>query len=67
VVKDGPAYLAGLRQGDVIVGYNGGNVTNPNQLVELIQGTAIGNEVEIKFIRGGQINTTVITIAKKQQ
>jgi Do/DeqQ family serine protease len=67
VVKDGPAYLAGLHQGDVIVGYNGSNVTNPNQLVELIQGTAIGSEVEIKFIRGGQINTTVITIAKKQQ
>ncbi|TEB11676.1 S1C family serine protease [Pelotomaculum propionicicum] len=66
VVRGGPAYTAGLRQGDVIIGYNGNGVTNPNQLIELVQGTAIGSQVEIKFIRGGVENSVVVTIEAKK-
>lgn len=66
VVDGGPAAQAGLRQGDVIVGYNGNDIANPNQLIELVQGTAIGSQVEVKFIRSTESNTVVVTIEAKK-
>jgi len=66
VVKGSPADLAGLRQGDVIVRYNGSDIANPNKLIELVQATSIGSQVEIQFIRGGKTNTVVATIDAKK-
>ncbi|NPV73525.1 MAG: trypsin-like serine protease [Pelotomaculum sp.] len=66
VVSGGPAEKAGLRRGDIIVRYNGSAVNNPNDLIELVGGTAVGSQVEIEFIRGGERKTVTAVIEAKR-
>ncbi len=66
VVAGAPADKAGLAKGDVIISYNGNAVANPDQLVELVQGTGIGSQVEIQFIRNKETKTVLATIEAKQ-
>ncbi|MFX4262532.1 S1C family serine protease [Pelotomaculum propionicicum] len=66
VVSGAPADKAGLMAGDVIVGFNGSAVTNSDQLIELVQGTSIGSQVEIQFIRNGETKAAVVTIEAKK-
>lgn len=66
VVSGAPAAKAGLSKGDVIVGYNGSAVANPDQLIELVQGTGIGSRVEVQFIRNGETKSVVVTIEAKK-
>lgn len=62
VTEGGPAAKAGLQRGDAVTGYNGNSVANPNELVDLVGETAIGSQVEITFIRGGQSMSLNVTI-----
>jgi hypothetical protein len=53
-VTDGsPAALAGLREGDIIVGFAGSKVQNLEDLVNLLRDKKPGDEVEIVVHRGG--------------
>jgi len=51
VVKDGPAEAAGLKQGDVIVEYDGMPVTESAELPLLVARTGVGKTVRLKVIR----------------
>ena len=53
-VTDGsPAALAGLREGDIIVGFAGAKVENLEDLVSLLRAKKPGDEVEIVIHRDG--------------
>ncbi|MDF9409336.1 MAG: putative serine protease HtrA [Pelotomaculum sp. PtaB.Bin013] len=65
VVEGGPAAKAGLQRGDVITGYNGSNVSNPNNLIDLVNGTQVGSQVEINFVRQGNSKSVIATIEAK--
>ena len=52
--QDGPACRAGLKDNDVVVGFNGSKVESPQQLQELIHGTPAGQTVKLTVVRGGQ-------------
>lgn len=54
VDQDGPACHAGLRDSDVIVGFNGNKVTGAEQLATLIHNTSPGKSVTLAVIRDGQ-------------
>ena len=60
-----PAYAAGLRPGDRIIGFNGTKVTGWNQLTDLIRGNADGR-AEVTFVRDGQeltvVTSTTVTV-----
>ena len=45
VDQDGPASKAGLKNNDVVVGFNGSKVQSPDQLSDLIHATAAGKTV----------------------
>ncbi|OPY58175.1 MAG: putative serine protease HtrA [Pelotomaculum sp. PtaU1.Bin035] len=66
VVQGSPAEKAGLQRGDVITGYNGNSISNPNELTDLVSGTEVGSQVEIKYIRSGGTNTVIVTIEAKK-
>jgi len=66
VVGGGPAAKAGLQRGDVITGYNGSKVSSPDELSELVNGTGVGSQVEINFIRGGNSMSVTATIEAKK-
>jgi len=65
VIKGSPAGKAGLQRGDVVVRYNGVEVTNPNDLTGQVEGATVGSQVEIQFIRQGQTQTVTATIEAK--
>ena len=52
--RDTPAYRAGLRPGDVIVAFNGTDVTDSGQLSRQIQDATIGSTAAATVIRAGQ-------------
>lgn len=54
VTKGGPADNAGIKKNDVIVAYQGQEVTGVNELRNSIAETAIGSEAKISILRGGR-------------
>lgn len=54
VGNDSSATNAGLEPADVIVGFNGEEITNSVHLRQLIYSTEVGDSVEIEFYRNGQ-------------
>jgi serine protease Do len=64
VEPDSPADHAGLRAGDVIVGFNGKPVMTAEALTNMVVNTAAGTPVQVTFYRGGKQQMTMATIAK---
>ncbi len=64
VAPDSPAARAGLQPGDVIVRFNGTEITSAEELVRAIHASEIGQKVEMTFWRGETRSTTEITLAE---
>jgi len=54
VVDGSPAEKAGVKQGDVIVEFNGKKVKSSSELPHIVGGTSVGKEVVMKIIRDGE-------------
>jgi Do/DeqQ family serine protease len=52
--RDSPAYLAGLRPGDIVTGFNGSPITSGSTLSRLIQDSPIGSTGTLTIIRDGR-------------
>ncbi|HEY0868145.1 MAG TPA: S41 family peptidase [Fimbriimonas sp.] len=63
--EDGPAYAAGLRDGDIITGVNGKSVTGMDidKIVEQIKGPG-GTLVKLTIMRPGKDKPAVLTIRR---
>src|SRR5205814_2358823 len=60
VMKDGPAEVAGIKQGDVIVEYDGKTVNDSAELPLLVARTPVGKSVKVKVLRGKEsVNLSV--------
>jgi len=64
VVSGKPAEEAGLKAGDVIVGFNGKEIANTEDLIQAITSCEAGQRVEIVYWRGNSKNTTYATLAE---
>jgi serine protease Do len=64
VVHNSPADHAGIRTGDVIVGYEGKEINNPNDLPFLVASTAVGKTVPLSVLRDKNETTLRVTIEK---
>ena len=62
VAPDSPADKAGINAGDVIVGFQGEEVTTAQELIQAIHSSQIGQEVEITFWQGDTKKTTEATL-----
>jgi serine protease Do len=56
IVPESPASVSGLAAGDIVISYAGKKVESRRQLLFLIAGSPVGQEVEIEIIRAGQRN-----------
>jgi serine protease Do len=54
MLRNSPSYEAGLRPGDVIVGFNGQTIDDASHLKRLVADAKIGSTATLKVIRGGQ-------------
>ena len=67
VVKDGPAAKAGLKSGDVIVGYNEQPIKNTHELALAVGNTKPGQSVPAKVLRDGKEQTINVAIDTLKQ
>jgi serine protease Do len=65
VAPNGPALQAGIRQGDVIVSLNGTQVTQREEVVNLIAGMKARDSVSVAIDRNGQNLTLQVTLAAR--
>jgi serine protease Do len=62
VHPDGPAARAGLKEGDVILEFNGRTIMDQHELLRLIAGTPPGSEVAMKLIWQGRERIVQVTV-----
>ena len=63
VIRGSPADAAGVHEGDRIVGVAGRRVARARDVVDAVAGSAVGDSVEIAFVRSGASQTTHATLA----
>ncbi|UCD34998.1 MAG: DegQ family serine endoprotease [Nitrospiraceae bacterium] len=64
VVKDSPAEKAGVKRGDLIVGFEGESVESPTALRNMVAGRQPGSRAEVKLIRNGKEMTLSVTLGE---
>ena len=64
VVSGGPADKAGVKQGDVIVSFNGKEVRNSQHLPSIVASTPVGDKVSMEVIRSGKERELQVKVAK---
>jgi len=64
VLPDGPAAKAGVRPGDVILAYNGKELSSSAQLPPLVGASRIDEPAELVLLRGGKRMDIKVTIAE---
>jgi S1-C subfamily serine protease len=65
VEPESPAEAGGLLLGDTIVGINGSVVRQHDDLLVQLGGDRIGQKVEIKLIRGGELTTVTVEVGER--
>jgi S1-C subfamily serine protease len=63
ITKGGPADLAGMRIGDVLLALDGTSASGPQAMRAFLGGDRVGTTVEVKLLRDGNVVTTHLTVA----
>ena len=67
VDKTGPSAAAGIRQGDVIVGWNGEKLAGVRPLLRALGPDSVGSVVELSVRRGGEPMQFKLTIGERPE
>ncbi len=65
VEKDGPADQAGILPGDIVVGVGDTAVEGIDELREYSDSGVVGKQVTIRFVRGGELRNSQITVGER--
>jgi S1-C subfamily serine protease len=63
VAPSGPAELAGLRPGDILLSMDGHSISGAHALRALLGPERVGRQVSLRLMRDGQVETRPLTIA----
>ncbi len=64
VSPEGPAGKAGVRQGDIILRFDGRGIEDMRQLPRTVAATRIGSEVPLDLLREGKPLTVMVTVGE---
>ncbi len=63
-LSDGPAAAAGIRAGDVIVSFNGEDVKNTRELVQMVAKAGVDASVRVVVFRNGRTETILVKLGR---
>ncbi|MBV9508218.1 MAG: PDZ domain-containing protein [Acidobacteriia bacterium] len=63
---NGPASKAGIKEGDVVLEYNGAPVDGVEQLVRMVRETPVGRQVKLTLWRNGGAQTLTVAVGERQ-
>ncbi len=66
-VPEGPAAEAGMMAGDVILSFDGQDVTDTRSLVRTVGNTEVGKTVRVVVFREGKTTTLKITLGRREE
>jgi serine protease Do len=66
-VPEGPALAAGLKAGDVILGFGGEEIDDTRELVRLVADTEVGRSVDVVVFRDGAETTLKVEIGRLEE
>jgi serine protease Do len=66
-VPEGPAREAGMEAGDVILSFDGQEVSDTRSLVRTVGNTAVGKAVRVVVFRDGKTQTLKITLGRREE
>lgn len=67
VVSGDPAHRAGIRAGDIITAINGRSVDSSRYLVRLIAEQPIGETIDVRVLRNGEVKRFNVSVVKRQR
>jgi serine protease Do len=67
VVKDGPAYKAGLKRGDVVLTFDGKTVDTSTTLRNMVANTHPGTKVDMEVLREGKKETLHVVVGELKE
>jgi len=67
VTANSPAQRAGLKEGDVIVRFDGKDIPAMRDLPRIVAATAIGRPVSVEVLRAGKTQTFTVTLGRLEQ
>ncbi len=67
VLKDGPAEKAGIKQGDVILEFDGKEIKEFGDLSRIVASTPVGKTVTIKVFRNGEVIPLQATVTEMEE
>lgn len=67
VTSGGPAYKAGIERGDVIISFDGQEISEMKELPYLVASTPVGKVVKVEVIRRGKHKSLEVKIGKLKE
>lgn len=67
VVEDSPAEKAGIRTGDIIIGFDGVKINGPSKLQNVVSSTKPGKRSKVEIIRDGKKKTISVVLGELPQ
>ena len=62
VIEDSPAEKGGLERGDIVIGFDGKDISSPNELQRVVANTLPKKRVKVKVMRDGKTRTLTVKV-----